>query len=80
MEFIQKIRETVRKMENTEETSFIRIRPEVREGRIYVRDDTKPKVGGKFAMKGIWMCPPLDRALWDGVEGQYTPRVVGRGG
>ena len=80
MEFIQKIRETVRKMENTEETSFIRIRPEVREGRIHVRADTKPKVGGKFAMKGIWMCPPLDRALWDGVEGQYTPRVVGRGG
>ncbi len=79
MEFIRNIREKVRQLGNTEQGSYIRIRPEVREGTILIRADAKPKVGGGYVMKGTWRCPPLNHMLWEGVEGLYTPQVVGKG-
>jgi hypothetical protein len=78
MEFIMKIRGEVKKFGNTGQESYIRIRPEERDGRILLRADAKPKVGGKYVMKGIWGCPPLNCMLWEGVVGLYTPQVVGR--
>jgi len=79
MDFIRKIREEVMKMGATEQNSYVRIRPEVREGSILLRADVKPKTGGRFVMKGIWVCPPLHRMLWGVVEGLYTPQAVGKG-
>jgi len=67
------------KMGATEQNSYVRIRPEVREGSILLRADVKPKTGGRFVMKGIWVCPPLHRMLWGVVEGLYTPQAVGKG-
>jgi len=79
MEFIRNIREKVRKMGHTEENSYVRIRPQVREGTTLIRVDAKLKVGGGCTMKGIWVCPPLNRMLWEGLEGLYTPQGVDRG-
>ena len=77
LEFIGKIRDKVRKMENCKD-SYTTIRPVVRGGRILLRADTKPMAGGRFVLQGIWACPPLNRKLWDEVEGLYTPVVGGR--
>ena len=79
MEFIGKIREKVRKMGHTEQNSYVRIRPQVREGRLLLRADAKPKVGGRYVTKGNWLCPPLNTMLWEGIEGLFTPQIVGRG-
>jgi len=69
MGFIAKIREEVGNMGNVEQDSYIRIRPEDREGNIRIRADVKSKAGGRYMMKGIWMCPPLGHTLWEGVVG-----------
>jgi len=79
MEFIRKIKEEARKIGNTNPESYFRIRPEEREGSIRIKVDAKPKVGGRYTMKGIWVCPPLNHVLWSNVEGLYTPQVVGKG-
>ena len=79
MEFIWKVREDVKKMGNNAQNSYVRIMPEVREGSILIRADVKPKEGGRYMLKGLWVCPPLNLKLWEGMERLYTPLVVGRG-
>jgi len=79
MEFVRKVREEVKKMGNTAQNSYVRVRPEVREGSILLRADAKPKVGGRYMMKGLWVCPPLNLKIREGMERLYTPLVVGRG-
>jgi len=76
LEFIGRVRREVRK---TTQDRFIRIRPEIVQDTVRIRADTKDKTRSSFVMKGIWMCPPLNRVLWEGVENLYSPQVVGRG-
>jgi hypothetical protein len=76
LEFIGRVREEVRK---TTQDRYIRIRPEIVQGTVKIRADTKANVGSTFGMKGIWVCPPLNRELWEEVEGLYSPQVVGKG-
>jgi hypothetical protein len=73
LEFVGEVKKQVRKEGNTEEDCWIRVRPEEVEGKIRVRVDTKPKAGGRFRLKGVWVCPPLKRRLWEEVEGLYDP-------
>jgi hypothetical protein len=77
MDFIRRIKKE--DMEVARQESHYRFRPDVREGRVRIRLEVKPKAGGRFTMKGIWKCPPLDQGLWKGVGGLYTPQVTGRG-
>jgi hypothetical protein len=43
-----------------EETTYVRIRPTERDGRVRIRADVKPKEGnGKFSTKATWDAPPL---------------------
>ena len=77
MEFLRRIRKE--DMEAARQESHYRLRPEVREGRIRIRMEVRPKAGGRFTIRGIWKCPPLDQELWEGVGGLYIPQVVGRG-
>jgi len=79
MEFIGKLREKVQGMDNRGRYGFVRIRPEVREGCIMLRVDTRSKLGERFVTKGVWRCPPLNRLLWESVEGLYTPHMRGVG-
>jgi len=79
MEFIKGVREEVRRRGVTEQESWVRIRPEEEEGRVRIRVDTKPKEGGRFRLKGVWACPPLNKELWDLMPGLYTPLYVGEG-
>jgi hypothetical protein len=43
-----------------EDTTYVRIRPVEREGKVKLRADVKAKVGsGKFSTKATWDAPPL---------------------
>jgi len=79
MEFIGKLRDRVQVMDNRGRYSFVRIRPEEREGCIMLRADTRTKLGERFVTKGVWRCPPLNRMLWESVEGLFTPYIRGGG-
>jgi hypothetical protein len=57
-EFINGVREEVRKMGFRDGTHFIRIRPEERGGRVQIRADVKEKNRGRFYPKAVWQCPP----------------------
>lgn len=44
-----------------EDSTYVRIRPQERDGRIRIRADIKPKEGnGRFTAKASWEAPPLD--------------------
>jgi hypothetical protein len=69
-EFINGVREEVRKMGFRDGTHFIQIRPEERGGRVQIRADVKEKNGGRFYPKAVWQCPPpesrfLGLTKWD---------------
>ena len=76
MGFIRRIRQE--DMEEARQERHYRFRPDVREGRVVIRMEVKPKSGGKFTLRGIWKCPPLDQELWGGMGDLYTPQVLGR--
>ncbi len=76
-EFINGVREEVRKMGFRDGTHFIRIRPEERGGRVQIRADVKEKNGGRFVPKAVWQCPPLERDLWDSLNGLYEGKTLG---
>jgi hypothetical protein len=80
MEFVNGIREDVRKNGCSEQDYYVKVRPEDRGGEIRIRADVKEKNGGRWQMKAIWSCPPLNRDLWVLNEDLYAPVVVGGGG
>ena len=79
MDFIKGVREEVRRRGVTEQGSWIRVRPEEVEGRVRIRVDTKAKTGGRFRMEGVWVCPPLNRVLWEMLDSPYKPLYGGEG-
>ena len=79
MDFIKGVREEVRRRGVSEQGSWIRVRPEEVEGRVRVRVDSKAKTGGRFKLEGVWVCPPLNRVLWEVMKGMYTPLYGGAG-
>jgi hypothetical protein len=79
MEFVNGVREEVRKMGYKDQTHYVRIRPEEKGGCMQIRADVKEKNGGRFQAKAVWQCPPLNQQLWDGIEGLYEPRMLGGG-
>jgi len=80
MEFVGKVREEVEKQGFDHRDFYFRIRPEVKEGGIFVKAEVKPKTGtGRFSLRGLWSCPPLDRLLWDDVQELFTPKWTPRG-
>jgi hypothetical protein len=80
LEFVNGVREEVRKMGYKDQTHYVRIRPEEKGGCMQIRADVKEKNGGRFQAKAVWQCPPLNQQLWDGIEGLYEPRMLGGGG
>ena len=80
MEFVNKVREEVGKQGFDNRDFHFRVRPEVREGVMMVKAEVKPKEGmGRFSLRGLWSCPPLDRFLWDDVQDMFKPKWAPRG-
>ena len=75
MEVVKEAREEIRKMGYTERTHYIKLRPEVREGRTKIKGEVKEKEGGRFRTVAFWEAPPADRTLWDSET--MKPRVPG---
>ena len=80
MDFIYDIRAEMRESGYGEDSHFVRIRPEIRGGEVQLRADVKGKDGGRWVAKAFWYCPPLDRNLWELVDGLYTPKLVNNRG
>ena len=70
-------REEIRKIGYTERTHYIKLRPEVREGRTKIRGEVKEKEGGRFRTVAFWEAPLADRTLWDCET--MKPRLTGTG-
>jgi hypothetical protein len=77
VEFVEKAREEVRKMGYRDNTHYIRVRPEERGGSVQIRADVKEKNGGRFQAKAVWQCPPLNKDLWEFLNGLFVPKVIG---
>jgi hypothetical protein len=75
--FVEGVRDKVRKMGFRENTHYIRVRPEERGGGVQVRADVKEKNGGRWVAKAVWQCPPLNKDLWECLNGIFTPRIIG---
>jgi hypothetical protein len=78
MDFVKEAREEMKKVGYGENTHFIRIRPEERNGEVQIRADVKEKNGGKWQVKAFWQCPPIEKRMWGMLNGIFTPRLVGR--
>jgi hypothetical protein len=79
VEFVNGVREEVRKMGFSDQTHYIRVRPEERGGNVQIRADIKEKKGGRFVPKAVWICPPANRQLWERINGLYEPGLLGGG-
>jgi len=78
MEFVGGVREEVKSRGVDERANYFRVRPEVREGKLMVKLEVKPKEGtGRFTLKGLWPLPPLNRVLWDDIQDMFKPKFSG---
>jgi len=76
MDFVGGVREEVKKMGYSEREYFFKVRPEKRDGCVQVKVEIKAKQGAnRFALKGVWACPPLHKYLWDSVQGLFTSKL-----
>ena len=75
MPFVKEVREEVRRMGYEDESHYVRIRPETRDGVLQIRGDVKDKrEGAKFRTMAIWDVPPIDRNLWG--RDTVRPRIT----
>ena len=80
LDFVTGVREEVVKMGCDPERNYIRVRPELRDGRLQIKAEIRKKeVGGRFSLKGVWACPPLERGLWDDVPDLFQSKLATRG-
>ena len=77
MEFVKEARKEIVKLGFSEEVHYIRIRPEIHEGKVQIRGDVKPKSGGSFRAKAVWAAPPACKDYWPQVPNLLKPRVIG---
>jgi hypothetical protein len=73
MEFVSGVREKVERMGFERKAFYIRVRPIVEEGRVRIRAECRRKEGGKFEQVARWRLPPLDRNMWECLNGILEP-------
>jgi hypothetical protein len=64
MEFVDKIRKNVDTMGYGRKDFYMKVRPILIEGRVFLRADTKKKEGGKFEGLAYWRVPPVVKEYW----------------
>ncbi len=75
--FVEGVRDEMRKMGYRENSHYIRVRPEERGGGVQIRADVKEKNGGRWLAKAVWQRPPLNRELWECLNGIFVPKLIG---
>lgn len=78
LEMVNHARDEVRRMGFSERDYFVKVRPEKREGKTMLRAEVKPKAGGRYMLKGLFLCPPLHRVLWDNVPDLLRSQLLDR--
>lgn len=79
VEFVGKVRDQLRDQGVRHDSHFVKVRPEHRNGKLLIKAEVKPKVGnGRFVLKGLWPCPPKDRAFWDDVPNMFSSVLENR--
>ena len=78
LEFVSGVREEVERMGYGRKAFYTRVRPTVVEGRVVIRAEYRRKEGGKFEQLAWWRLPPLDRTMWECLNGIMEPeRTLG---
>ena len=73
MEFVNCVREKVERMGYERKEHFTRVRPSVVDGRVMIRVECRRKEGGKFEQLACWRLPPLERNMWECLNGILEP-------
>ncbi len=78
MEFVGRVRDEVKQQGVDDRVNFSRVRPGMREGKLMVKVEVKPKEGlHRFSLKGLWDIPPMNRVLWDDVQDMFRSKMNG---
>jgi len=77
LDFVKEARKEVCNLGFSEDLYYIRIRPEMYEGKVQIRGDVKAKSGGNFRAKAVWSAPPACKDYWPQVSNLMKPRVIG---
>ena len=77
LDFVKEARKEVSNLGFSEDMYYIRIRPELYEGKVQIRGDVKAKSGGNFKAKAVWADPPACKEYWAQVSNLFKPRVIG---
>ena len=73
LEPMKKMREVL-KTKVDESTTYVRMRPDNKDGRWRIRADVKPKSGeGRFTHKATWEMPPLEEEVRKSVPNWHKP-------
>ena len=65
MEYVRGIRERVERMGYGGQGEYVRVKAVRENGGIYLRAEARKKEGRKFSWVGDWLCPPIDRKMWE---------------
>ena len=81
LDFIKEARAEVRAMGYTENSHYIKVRPEWREGRMELKAEVKEsRVGGKYRTVAVWDIPPADKGMWTRDQAKPKKTFAGQGG
>ena len=75
LEMVNHARDQVRVAGFSEGDYYVKVRPERREGKLWIRADVKPKNGGRYSTKGLYACPPIHRFLWDSIPSLFESQL-----
>ena len=81
VEFVKEARSVIRGDGHSNVNSYVKIRPEEREGRMQIKAEVKERrEGAKFRLVAVWEVPPADKDLWDRGTFRYKSFGGGMGG
>ena len=75
MDLVNHARDEVRQAGYSEREYYVKVRPERREGRTWLKAEVKPKSGGRYVVKGLYACPPIHKFLWDSVPTLFESQL-----
>jgi hypothetical protein len=65
MEYVRGIKERVEGMGHGGQGEYVRVRAVREAGGLYIRAEARKKEVRPFSWVGDWLCPPIDRMLWE---------------
>jgi hypothetical protein len=78
LDFVDKIREEAHKMGYDRKEYYMKVRPAMVNGRVFLRAEIKKKDGRKFEGLAYWRAPPRDKEYWKRISKIVEPewRIV----